>query len=627
MNRARRDVALVALYALAVAVAAFLLSRDSLIIQDGDALFDMTRSFWRSGTFEVPNGLDVHDSLDLVLRQTTTLVPHHMYGKYPPLYAVLAAAPVGLLGIRGMYLLNAVGLAATIVLYYAIARQVLSRRLSAASASALPFVVPLFPYGLMELPHLVSAALVLLALLASFAQLRRSDARGAFGLALASGLVVGVAVGVRLQNVTVGAVLVAFSALRARRRAVSVVGQIAGQGACILLMAVLNRDRFGGLVPFSYGWNAIGPNPDTEGTHYYFSHPIVPIAVAWTAAVVLGLRRASKARNAERVGTYLALASALAWPALRHQLARMLSSASVLVVTTAFVHEPPTTTFGWLNKSLLASSPLLVLGVLVTARAAWKRPRVELEVAAATCFAMILFLSLRNPDPSTRESVIGFLSISPRYLVELFPLFLLLASSALADVSLGMVFISSAVAFAVPLVVLFIQTNDDEGATRRFVLLSLSLGIAAVLGFVELTKSFAPIARWRPAALGVAVGYACVVTLFGDSDALVQITRRYARWSRRVEAVTPQRFTLVGWDDAKDPIYAIRERRDVVFVNASVDDSRSLLATMDAFRARGRPAYYFGLGMEKVRPMIEARYAIVPILGDPLLWRLDPRSP
>ena len=617
----------ITLYAAVVACTAFLASYRALVVQDGDALFDQTRSFWERGSFEIPNGLDVRDTLDLVLRQTTKTVPRHMYGKYPPLYSVVAALPVHLLGIRGMYLMNAIALAVVIVLYYALAARVLPRRLAIGSTIALPFVVPLFPYALMELPHLVSAAFVLLAIYLFLAAVRADARSKAFGFALASGLAAGFALGVRLQNITLCAVLAGLSLLRARRTLLAVAGQLTGQAACMVSMGLLNRERFGAFIPFSYGSNPLGGNINTESARYYLATPVVPLAVAYVVCVVFILRRTPLATRRGRAAMWVGLAGALAFGPLRHELIRMFRASCVmLVASTAFVHEPPSTTFGWFNKSLLAAAPALAIAGFGVVRVAWRRPSVEIEAAASVCFALVLFLSLRDPDPASGESVVGFLSISPRFLVDLFPLLLLLACWTVRDVRFAREFWLAGVAFAIPLAVIFIHTRDDTDPTRGFVVLSLSLGVAGLVAAAHLGRLFWPATGLMPAALGAAVAYGCVSSTLGDADALRQMGRIDDLWSRRVEAATPERFLLVGWDNAKDCIYPIREHRDAVFANAAVDDQQQLLATLDAFGASGRPMYYFGIGMEHVRPLVEERYAIIPVLADPLLWKFQRRT-
>jgi hypothetical protein len=44
------------------------------------------------------------------------------------------------------------------------------------------------------------------------------------------------------------------------------------------------------------------------------------------------------------------------------------------------------------------------------------------------------------------------------------------------------------------------------------------------------------------------------------------------------------------------------------------------IARLNASRA------HFGVGLERIGPPLEGRYRTVPVLGDPLLWRLEALS-
>jgi 4-amino-4-deoxy-L-arabinose transferase-like glycosyltransferase len=613
-----------AIYSVVIAGVAFACSHEALMTQDADALMDMTLSFLRHGTLEVPNGLDRSDTLDLVIKQTAKLGPH-IYGKYPPLYVLMAAIPVRILGIRGMYLLNAIALAVLVPTYHALARRVLPKRAALLSSVALPFVVPLVAYALMELPHLLSAELVLAAILSFVLATRQSDPRAAFLGALGAGTLVGLAMGVRLQNVTIAGALVAVGFLRARRRWHVTAGQLAGQIACLAAMAAFNQARFGTPNPFTYGTTPLAANVDTEKASYFVSSPAVPLALVYPFAIALAARRVPFARNGERVAMFVALASALAWSPLRDQLWRMFRCACVFVVSsTAFVDEPPSRTFSWLNKTLLTSAPLLAVGLLGMARCLVKRSSVVLEAAAWSCLAMLTFLATRDPDPATYASTIGFFGFSPRYLVDLFPLLMLLAAWMLRRVKLGRAFVVATVVVGAPLLWLFVRHDGDDDPPRAWMLLTGSLLLAGALTFAYVLWRARPRLAWLVSLTsGACVAYACVVTTLGDSRALFQLGECDERWSRAVMAVTPNRFALVGWENAKDAVYAVRARRDAVFVDAANDDGERLRATLRALEADGRPIDFFGIAIERVAPLVEPEFRVVPVLTDPLLWRFD----
>jgi hypothetical protein len=59
-------------------------------------------------------------------------------------------------------------------------------------------------------------------------------------------------------------------------------------------------------------------------------------------------------------------------------------------------------------------------------------------------------------------------------------------------------------------------------------------------------------------------------------------------------------------------------------VDASVDDSARLAETLDALVADGRTPFYFGWGLERCAPSLAGRYRSVPVLADPVLYRLEP---
>jgi hypothetical protein len=521
--------------------------------------------------------------------------------------------------------LNALALAAIVPTFYAVARRVLPKRAALLSAIGLPFVVPMFSYALMELPHLVSAELVVAAILSFSFAARRSDPRAAFGSALGAGLLVGLAMGIRLQNVTIAGVLVAIGFLRARQRWHVTAGQLAGQLVCLAAMAAFNKARFGVANPFSYGTTPLAPNVDSEKASYFVSSPAVVLALGFPFALVFAARRARFARRGELVAMFVALASALAWSPLRHQLWRMFRLVCVVVVSsTSFVDEPPSRTFTWFNKTLLTSAPLLAIGLLGMVRCMVKRSAIVLETAAWSCLAMLTFLSTRDPDPGSEASAIGFFGLSPRYLADLFPLFLLLAAWMLRRVRLGRECVVAAAVASVPLLYLFLRTDGDLDPPRAWLLLTGSLVLASTAALAWVVWRARPrLAPLVSVVVGVCVAYGCVVTTLGDSRALFQMAECDERWSRAIMAATPQRFALVGWDNAKDAVYAVRGRRDAVFVNAAIDDSERLRATLRALAADGRPIYFFGIGLDRVAPLVDPEFRVVPVLTDPLLWRFD----
>jgi len=623
-RRARR---LVVAYGVALAAVTFLFCHEALLVQDGDVLMEMTRGAWLRHSFEIPNGLDVSDGLDLILHQTVKAGPH-MYGKYPPIYPILAALPYALFGVRALYLLNAVGLAALVAIYHSLARTVVGPRLAFASAIALPVVVPLVPFVLTELPHLVSAAFVLGAVSFLVITCRESDGKRTLAYALAGGLLAGIAVGIRLQNVVPGGVLIALAFLRANRRWPAAIGYGLGLTLCVAFIGAVNVTRFGTFNPFTYGVNPLHGNTvvATENVRSYVE-PTFVIAAAWPVVAVFLARRASPRRKVEVVAWVAALVGPLLFSGVRAHLVRMATTTFGFVINTTLLlpHCPPNVTFNWINKPLLAASPLLVIAFIGMFRCLVRSVPVVLEASAWISMMMFVFMSTRDPDPYSLDgAVVGFFSISPRYLVDVFPLLVLLGAFELRDVRLARFVPIVAWIAAAPLAYFFGYTRDDTDPRRAFLIVWVSIGLAFVVLALFLARRIRYATTVLSGAVALALAYSAVVVTAGDGGAFFDMGRIDEKWATTVESVTPQSFVLVGWENARDCIFVIRAHRDVVFVDAELDTPDSLRTTLARFAARHRPIYYFGYGMEFVRQTLEPYYAIVPVSIDPLLWRLDP---
>jgi hypothetical protein len=626
------------LYGAILGTCAFCVARPVFLVNDGHMYMEMARSMGH-GSLEVDNGLDAVDSPELWLRHSVKRGAH-LYAKYPPLYAVLAALPYAWLGVRGMYLLNAIGLAFVVPAVYVLARRLLSPVRAFAAALLFPLVVPVIPYALMELPHVLSAALVVWAIVLWDESLRASGRGRASWLGGAAGLLAGVALGVRVQDLVLIAPLLAIGCARARGRfwrSVPPLLAFAGAlGACLVVVGAFNVARFGSASPLSYG-NAIAPpvgQPTIESeTTSYFFRPDVAIA----AAVPLGLLAAAPLfRRRPRLGLPAAGAIALLLlaPGVRSTLSRMVGAASSLILNASVAGagwSTPFWTFGWMSKALLASTPFLVLGlwgvVSSCARPARRLPRALAWMAAAT----IVFLALRDPDPRMGRGSMVFLSLSPRYLVDLFAGFYLLAWRTLRDIPFRRAHWAAGAAAASGLFAFMWVTGPDEGAPFKQAIISTgSIGVAVLLAIAIGTfgaRRGAVVASAVAFLVVLANGYACACVFAEDSRAILREAATHQVWGERVLAAIPARAAIVGWRFGKDPILHLRSERPVLIVEPWVDGGETLASTLDALEIKGIGAYYFGAELELANPWLEGRYRTVPVLDDPLLWRLDRVSP
>jgi len=617
---------MIAAYAALFAALAFALSQPVLLVNDGHMYFEMARSMSR-GTLEFDNGLDVVDSPELWV-QNAVKIGRHLYSKYPPLYALIAAGPYALFGIRGLYLVNAIGFVVALPGLFELARRVLRPPRAIVATLLAPFALPLAPYMLMELPHLVALAPIIWAVVFWDDARRSSSDRGAFGWGLAAGLLSGLAVGVRVQDLVFALPLFGVGFLHSRDKWRTVGGLASGLGIGIAVIAVFNFERFGSLNPFSYGpADASVGAPHPEEGLAFFLRPPVAIVFSIVIGVVLAARLARHARTGWAAAAGGAGLIAMV-PCLRTNSERMVASTGAFVVNASIAGagwSTPDTTHGWVNKALLSSTPFLVLGLVGALACAGRRAPPLQTLLAWMVIILILFLSVREPDPRTERAVIGFLSLSPRYLLEIMPALYLLAWDRLRNVRVGAAYLILGFAVGAVLFVFMSSTGQDDLVPAKLPLLITDSIVAACL----LVLAYA-CRRLRVGAIGLGVfvaitnGYAAACAYGEDALCLLTMAAVHERWGKRVLAAMPEpRVALVGWHYAKDALFHIRANKSVIVVDPSVDDVATLRETLDALVASGRKPYYFGLELERVRPHIDSEYRIVPVLGDPLLWRFD----
>jgi hypothetical protein len=235
---------------------------------------------------------------------------------------------------------------------------------------------------------------------------------------------------------------------------------------------------------------------------------------------------------------------------------------------------------------------------------------------------VVVFLSQRDPDPRSGMAIVGFFSLSPRYLVEVMPLLYLLAWWTLAEARLArMDLVVGVVAAAVFLFGLWASGPCDRAPLKIALLTNAPIGLAALFLVTLALRGTTGRLSAPLVSLAHAVALACVIA--EDGRALVGFGSVEERWGRQFLAAAPSKVAVVGWRFAKDAIFHVRSTRDAIIVDASVDDAASLADTLDALVADGRSAFYFGWGIERCAASLTGRYRVVPVLADPVVLRLD----
>jgi len=613
----------VTLYGVTVAAIALSLSRPVLLVNDGDTYMEMARSM-RHGMLEVPNGLDVVSSPELWIVNTVQRGAH-LYPKYPPLYGVLAALPFALFGIRGMYLLDALAFAATVPGFYLLARRMLRPSHALIATVLLPFAVPLVPYLLIELPHLPSLAFVVWAVVLWDRSRRARERSRAAWLGVGAGLMLGMAVGIRLQNVVAVVPLLGVGLFHARHARWTFLGMALGLSPCLAAIGAFNLQRFGTPNPFSYG-----PAIPEETAEYFLRPAFLGVAAVVAGALVVARRMRATWPTTLVGGLGIALLVALS--PLRAVARGMAATTASLLLNASVAGagwSSPEYTHDWMDKALLPCAPFLVLG-LVAVLACCARRAPPLPTALAwLVVASLLFLSVRDADPRSGRGAMGFFSLSPRYLVEIMPALYLLAWRQVRGLRMGPR--SVVLGVVVGAALLFrMETDVDDFSPYKIALItdgSIALAALALLAYVARRS------RIGAPALAVAValthGYAVASTVGEDSLACATLASLFEGWGQRVAAATPERVALVGWGFAKDPVFYLRAEKTMVTLDAERDGAASLADTLDAFGRRGMTPFYYGYGTELedvVRPRLEGHYRPVVVLRDPPLWRLE-RTP
>jgi len=628
-------------YAGAVCLMAGTVAHGATSMIDGNVYFEMARQMTERGSYEVDNGLEVVDSGTLHLGNTVK-IGRRLVAKYPPLYSVLAVPFYATFGLSGLVGMNILSLGLVIIAFFVLARRLFDDRLAFCCAVALPFATPLFLYSVVVLPHLVAAALVLWSLALAVVAHEAEAPRPAFLWGLAAGLLGGFAVGVRVQDIIPAAVLLYLLARRAHRHRpwAAPGGMVAGLSLCIGAMGLLNLYRFGSLNPISYGPAGHRGSPiGLETSGFLLERPAYLVLIAMLIALVLLFRLTVGHRRALllRVGAVLiGLLALAAVPSLRLSTEQLFRSGFGLLVDSSLLvngFAEPITFHGLIYKSLLQASPLLVLGL---GAAAWyslslslRRAPIAVSAAAVTCLLFCGFLATRHLDPGRVGNVLGIAAFGTRYLVEIYALLFLLACHVVA----GGRPVTSAPWSKPVLAGLFVgmwafwwltwSAPAVNPMLKRVVILYGSLGVAAllVLGLA--------LWRWRDRAgllsamIVVSLLYAAAITVCQDTRRVLEITKTHSGWLRKLDPVLPRRLVLVGQGGAMHGVHPIREGRSVVLVDSSIDGAHDLDRVLSAFEARSYPIFFFGLGLEKLRPKLERTHEITPVIHDPLLWKLS----
>jgi hypothetical protein len=523
------------------------------------------------GSFGIENGYEELRSDPLLYFYT--VIPARVaevgtVSTVPPVHALLAAPWLAAFGLSGLFWLNILSFASSVL-----AVRILARRLrpgeafASLAAGAYLFASMSFEYAVGIWPHDLSQALVLWSLVA---QTAAAGPRRAGLLAALSGLLVGLSVGVRLQNVLFLALVPAAAALYGRMVPRLLVLWLSSAALPVLGMAAINQARLGTVNPFTYGGAA-------ESARYTLAEPSLAATVL-AGALLAGLLAVVvwRFRRRPALGISLGLAplSALAlllWPPVQRLVANWLGLLGFHLFDSALL--PAGTPLagavrnewgqvlygGVVKKGLFEAAPYLAAALLAMG-ALWRRDASSLRS---------LLAALALPGAALLPVILssGGFCFNPRYLLELAPLWLLLAIDAVwPNLKHRLALLSGAAAgilLALPLFHRPGSVAEPADGSLVWIGLGLAAGLFVSLLLARIVPGSALAGKLAGAAFAAALGYSAMIQWGVDVERSRNVRDVAAKILDEARAVVPEKSLVLAWEGRKDVLTPLKLQQDV----------------------------------------------------------------
>jgi hypothetical protein len=492
----------------------------------------------RHGMLKVPGTENLTPSKELVFfdpeasRRTVLSTP--VVSLVPPIYAFLAL-PFSYAGWRGLVFLNILSFLLTTYLVFRYVESIAHQRVSPWIASigfALGGYCIEYAQGLW--PEMLSVVLCTATLYFCLHARNRDSA----GIALSAGIVIGLAIGVREQNVffagCAGLGLLLFSTRRIRISASYALGVV----LVLSFIALINFYRVGGWHPFPKVTSYAGEVSATTSTPWV----VEPIRVLWSKVVDYS----SYGPNTDHIKSGL-----YQWDA---------SSGTVLMN-------------GIVKKSLIQSSPWIGLA-LVAMAVAWftgksrlSGGRKEIRILGLIVVPMLLMFAAAGFNRTDG------LSFNQRYFLELVPLCAIALALFVDEMPSNLipVLIGLLAGAILVVIVLILPSEAARHLGQRFVPIVLTLALI-LIWFLRANPNYVPF------FLGICVGWAFSFHL--ETDLVGSRFRREINATRYeyLERTIPGHSALFTYWGNKDAAGALQLVKDVVILDVNADDG--LDATM-----------------------------------------------
>jgi hypothetical protein len=458
----------------------------------------------------------------------------------PPRYAPIAL-PFSFFGWRGLVALNTLAYLATIVMVFVYARRYASEALTpwlAAAAFGLGGYVIEYAQGVW--PHALSIALCTAGILAA----ARVVENGRVSLAVAAGLLLGLATGVRYQNAVLLAAVGAGIVLWAWRRRHVVAAFVLAAAVPLSLNAVINHVRLDSWNPISKGPGYLNvPLMQSSG-----SSLLDPLVMLWARVVDFSVRPPLIGPFVESWVTYDAT-----------------TGAHLMLGIT-------------LKKALLQSAPWVVLALMLFALAwtTWLQVPVprrrQLRLLSLPFLAILGVFAVAGARPDG-------LSFNERYLLELLPLAAVTFAWALDGRGLRLrpLLIGGVVGAALVLLILLGTPILGGPETplwraRQLALFKVPLVLAGALGALWILDRARYDTRWLlSGAVGVCLGWGLMLHMADDLTASRRLRAlNLARTGMMAGLLTDGSALVAHWGN-KDAAVPLLFDRDIVILDAHAD--------------------------------------------------------
>ena len=410
----------VALVGIAWVVLAAFWATEGVLGVDSLIHLAMVDAFAREGSFVMENGFGAYRSPNLVL-ENITVVGDRLVPQYPGGWAIMAAPAYLVAGIRGVILMNAVASALTLAMVY-LAAEALFRDRRVAVSAALIYGLGTFAvdYAFGVWPHAVATFLVTAAFAAAARGWRGSERDELRGF-LVAGLLLGLAVNVRVDAIFAVAGIGAWMLAAARRPYAGLAMLALGLAPGLMAATAINYAKFGRLSPITYGKSTGG------GTSLSAYAPFLPaVAAAGLALLALGLERVRSVLQRPAVlAAILAGVAALVVlvPALRAVALRVAEGFYVLVVDfqahpfpgrgLTMAEDGTILSYGLAKKALLQSLPYAAVVLVLLPRLVRGPDRAALGLCVLLMLPFILFFSARTWHGAGFNNMRYFLHVVP----------------------------------------------------------------------------------------------------------------------------------------------------------------------------------------------------------------------